>query len=120
MAKARSLTVYLIKRSEPDPRLLVKLGPEVKQCSIEAPSGKKWSLFIQSARPNPPRWADFFVPQVDPKEFGLVGSASAVLLVPGEDLWWALTFGQGRHLIHDGLFVEGFGLRVALNSLKRR
>jgi len=28
-----------------------------------------------------------------------------------------LTFGQGRHLLQDGLYVDGFGLRVALNSL---
>lgn len=117
MAKARSLTVYLIKRNEPDPRLLIKLDPDVKQYPITSPSGRTWSLFAQRARPKPPRWADFFVPQINPEEFGLVGSASAVLLVPGDGLWWALTFGQGRHLLHDGLYVEGFGLRVALNSL---
>jgi uncharacterized protein (TIGR04141 family) len=117
MAKARSLTVYLIKRNEPDARRLIKLDPDIKMFPISSPSGKAWSLFVQSARPKPPRWADFFIPQVNPAEFGLVGSASAVLLVPGEGLWWALTFGQGRHLLHDGLYVDGFGLRVALNRL---
>jgi|SRR5947209_19846769 len=117
MAKARSLTVYLIKRNEPEPRLLIKPDPDVKQYPIRSPSGIVWSLFAQSARPKPPRWADFFVPQVNPDEFGFVGSASAVLLVPGDGLWWALTFGQGRHLLQDSLYVEGFGLRAALNSL---
>src|SRR5215204_1261078 len=102
MAKARSLTVYLIKRSEPDPRLLVKLDPDVKQHTISSPSGRVWSLFVKRADPKPPRWADFFVPQVNPGEFGLVGSASAILLIPGEGLWWAVTFGQGRNLLHDG------------------
>jgi len=116
MAKARSLTVYLIKRSEPDPRHLIK--HPIKPYEITSPSGRVWWLFIQSAHPKPPPWADFFVPHVDPSKFGLVGSASAALLIPGDNLWWALTFGQGgRHLLHDGLYVEGFGLRVALNTL---
>jgi uncharacterized protein (TIGR04141 family) len=116
MAKARSLTVYLIKKNEPNPRLLIKdsnLRPE----EIILPSGTIWSLFVQKALLKPPRWADFFVPHVDPNRFGRVGSASAVLLIPGDGLWWALTFGQGRHLIHEGLCSEGFGLRVALNTL---
>ncbi len=117
MSKARSLTVYLIKRNESDPQRLIKPDPDVKRYPILSPSGTAWALFVQRARPKPPRWADFFVPQISPDEFGLVGSASAVLLVPGDGLWWALTFGQGRHLLHDGLYVEGFGLRVALNSL---
>lgn len=117
MAKARSLTVYLIKRNELNPRVLIKLSPDVTEHPIISPSGKTWSLFVQRARPKHPRWADFFIPQVDPAQFGLVGSASAVLLVPGDGVWWALTFGQGRHLLHDGLYVEGFGLRAALNSL---
>jgi uncharacterized protein (TIGR04141 family) len=117
MAKARSLTVYLIKRSEPDSRQFIKAGPDVKPYQIASPSGIAWSLFVKRPRLDPPRWADFFVPQVNPEEFGLTGSASAVLLVPGDNLWWALTFGQGRHLLHDGLCVDGFGLRVALNTI---
>lgn len=52
-----------------------------------------------------------------PDEFGLTGSVSAVLLVPDKEIWWAITFGQGRRLIRDGLTVDGFGLRVALNTL---
>jgi uncharacterized protein (TIGR04141 family) len=117
MAKARSLTVYLIKRSDPNPRLLIKPDPDIKQYPIISPSGRTWALFAQLPRLKHPRWADFFAPQVKPSEFGLVGSASAVLLVPGDGIWWALTFGQGRHLLQDGLYVEGFGLRVALNTL---
>jgi uncharacterized protein (TIGR04141 family) len=54
---------------------------------------------------------------VKPEEFGLVGSVSAVLLIPDKDLWWAITFGQGRRLLRDGITVDGFGLRVALNTL---
>jgi uncharacterized protein (TIGR04141 family) len=118
MAKARSLTIYLIKRTMPDPRLLLRLSPELNQYPIMSPSGIAWSLFVSKSELKPPRWADFFAPQVKSSELGLVGSVSAVLLIPGEDgIWWALTFGQGRRLLQDGLFVDGFGLRVALNSL---
>jgi uncharacterized protein (TIGR04141 family) len=38
-------------------------------------------------------------------------------MVPDKEIWWAITFGQGRRLIRDGLTVDGFGLRVALNTL---
>ena len=117
MSKARSLTLYLIKRSEPDPWRLVKHSQTLGHYPVATPSGKTWSLFVDRAHLKPPRWADFFLPQIPLSEFGLVGTASGLLLVPGDGLWWALTFGQGRHLLLDGLYVEGFGLRVVLNSL---
>jgi uncharacterized protein (TIGR04141 family) len=117
MAKARSLTVYLIKRGQIDPQNLIVLDLTIRRYSILSTSGAEWSLFVRKNQPKPPRWADFFVPHVRPEEFGFVGSASAVLLVPDKELWWAITFGQGRHLLRDGLTVDGFGLRVALNTL---
>ncbi|HEY0552916.1 MAG TPA: TIGR04141 family sporadically distributed protein, partial [Thermoanaerobaculia bacterium] len=117
MAKARSLTVYLVKRNESDPHALIKVNPEIRPYPVISPTGRNWFLFVQRSDPRPPRWADFFASQINPGVFGLTGSVSAVLLVPGEGFWWALTFGQGRRLLHDDLFTEGFGLRVVLNSL---
>ena len=117
MAKARSLTVYLIKRNEPDPQNLIILDPAIRRYNPLSTSGATWSLFVRKTQPKYPRWADFFLPHVQPEEFGLVSSASAVLLIPGSEMWWAVTFGQGRHLLREGLYVEGFGLRVALNTL---
>jgi uncharacterized protein (TIGR04141 family) len=117
MAKARSLTVYLIKRGQIDPWELVVPDGAIRRYKILLASGAEWSLFVRKNPPKPPRWADFFVPHVMPEEFGLTGSVSAVLLVPDKEMWWAITFGQGRHLLRDGLTVDGFGLRVALNTL---
>lgn len=43
--------------------------------------------------------------------------AGAALLVELAGRWFALTFGQGRHLLRLDAFVEDFGLRVAANTV---
>lgn len=44
-------------------------------------------------------------------------SSSAVLLLRVDGDIFAFTFGYGRHLIEQSLFVQDFGLRTALNTL---
>lgn len=44
-------------------------------------------------------------------------SSSAVLLLRVDGDVFAFTFGYGRHLIEQSLFVQDFGLRAALNTL---
>lgn len=44
-------------------------------------------------------------------------SSSAVLLLRVDGDVFAFTFGYGRHLIEQSLFVQDFGLRTALNTL---
>lgn len=47
-------------------------------------------------------------------------SSSAVLLLRVDDDIFAFTFGYGRHLIEQSLFVQDFGLRTALNTLDEK
>lgn len=47
-------------------------------------------------------------------------SSSAVLLVRVDGDIFAFTFGYGRHLIEQSLFVQDFGLRTALNTLDEK
>ena len=47
-------------------------------------------------------------------------SSSAVLLVRVEGDVFAFTFGYGRYLIDQSLFVQDFGLRTALNTLDEK
>ncbi|MDY7805190.1 TIGR04141 family sporadically distributed protein [Burkholderia stagnalis] len=47
-------------------------------------------------------------------------SSSAVLLLRVDGDIFALTFGYGRYLIEQSLFVQDFGLRTALNTLDEK
>lgn len=47
-------------------------------------------------------------------------SSSAVLLLRIDDDVFAFTFGYGRYLLEQSLFVQDFGLRTALNTLDEK
>lgn len=47
-------------------------------------------------------------------------SSSAVLLLRVDGDIFAFTFGYGRHLIDQSLFIQDFGLRTALNTLDEK
>ncbi|WP_321954260.1 TIGR04141 family sporadically distributed protein [Paraburkholderia bannensis] len=47
-------------------------------------------------------------------------SSSAVLLIRVDGSVFAFTFGYGRYLIEQSLFVQDFGLRTALNTLDEK
>jgi len=118
VAKSKALTVYLLRGTSPEPDTFIKLDPLVRpHPPIALESWPPFFLYSKSTNPQPPRWADFFIPHIDPREIGLTNSVSAALLVRVHDLWCAVTFGQGRHLLLQGACVDGFGLRVALNTI---
>ncbi|MCD9125400.1 DUF6119 family protein [Luteimonas fraxinea] len=75
-------------------------------------------LFVKPTRARPPSWAPLFEGYVERRLLGTVQSSSAVFMVPVEDRIFALTFGQGRFLLHPDAYEERFGLIVTLNSIK--
>lgn len=75
-------------------------------------------LFVKQTRAKSPKWADLFVPYVPRDQLGLVRSSAAVFVVPVDDRLFALTFGQGRFLLHPDAYEERFGLVVTLNSIQ--
>jgi uncharacterized protein (TIGR04141 family) len=76
------------------------------------------SLFVDAIPPHPPRWLGYFAPYTTASLEGLfAASASAVLLVEASDRFFAITFGQGRHLLDQDNVEEDFGLRVVLNTV---
>ncbi|HXM35528.1 MAG TPA: DUF6119 family protein [Pyrinomonadaceae bacterium] len=113
---SRSLTIYLSKDNR---RVgsLIKDRDGLTQKMIPVGGGVRGRLLIKPPDGKPPSWASFFSEHVDPNEFGEVSSCSAVLLVPVETRWAAVTFGQGRHLLWPDAFEDRFGLRVALNCI---
>jgi uncharacterized protein (TIGR04141 family) len=76
------------------------------------------SLFVASKPPYPPPWQNFLAPHVTGKLEGLfAASSSAVLLIERAERLFAVTFGQGRHLLDSEALVYDFGLRVVLNTV---
>lgn len=80
---------------------------------------KRHSLFTASVPSHPPSWGDYLEPHTtsDLKAKLFSASASAVLVLEASDRVFAITWGQGRHLIEPDNFVQDFGLRVVLNTV---
>ncbi|OBU57328.1 DUF6119 family protein [Stenotrophomonas maltophilia] len=77
------------------------------------------TLFVKPTAPREPKWSPLFTPFVDKKKLGYVQSSAAVLIVPVDKRLFAVTFGQGRHLLKPEAFEERFGLLVTLNSVRQ-
>lgn len=80
-------------------------------------------FYAESSKIRQPDWLiDFFGNTLASADFKLrVSSAKAVLLVPIQydhsKRIFAITFGQGRHLLNDDVIEERFGLKVVLNTV---
>jgi uncharacterized protein (TIGR04141 family) len=86
--------------------------------NVAAIAAKGDSLFVESKSPHPPRWAAYLNDHVSPGLDGLLtASASGVLLLRATGRLFAVTFGQGRHLLDAEAFEQDFGLRVVLNTV---
>ncbi len=77
------------------------------------------TLFVKPTAPREPKWSPLFTPFVDKRKLGHVQSSAAVLIVPVDKRLFAVTFGQGRHLLKPEAFEERFGLLVTLNSVRQ-
>jgi uncharacterized protein (TIGR04141 family) len=77
------------------------------------------SLFVRTTSPHPPRWVDFLAPHIVGDQLTEIVNASsgAVLLLDCSNRLFALTFGQGRHLLEASAYEPDFGLRVVLNTV---
>jgi uncharacterized protein (TIGR04141 family) len=76
------------------------------------------SLFVEAKSPHPPGWAAYLASHVaEPLEGLFTASASAVLLLEAKGRVFAVTFGQGRHLLDAEALEQDFGLRIVLNTV---
>ena len=110
-----TFTIYLLRESVATAEDAVVVGAQ-PHVIADGPSdyGK---LFVKPTHPKPPKWADLFENYVDKKLLGTVQSSAAAFIVPVDDRLFALTFGQGRFLLHPDAYEERFGLVVTLNSI---
>jgi len=113
----QGLTIYLIKEGYDTAETVIRNERTLEKHEPGSGPQQIGALYVQPSRPKPPRWARFFQEYIDPSQLGRVASAAAVLLVEARQRLFAITFGQGRHLLYPECWEERFGLRVALNSI---
>lgn len=114
---AIGLTIFLLKEGYNSENSLKQQSYNLEQHSIGSPARQIGELFVQLRTPKPPRWASFFEGYLSPGQLGQGASTGAVLITEAQERHFALTFGQGRHLLIPECWEERFGLRVALNSI---
>lgn len=111
--KVRNFTIYLLKKDvEADQIFEDRVGDE--PISVEHDGQSIGDLYVMKPFRRPPRWAQHFEGIVDTTVFGVGGYSSAVLLIRRKRTF-AVTFGQGRHMLKNEAIEEHFGLRTAIN-----
>lgn len=117
VSKTQSLTIYLIKQQITSLSDIVEETGADKH-SLKISSELRGTLYTKTMPPHPPKWARIFEGAIEKEKLGLVATTAAVLIVRVKDRYFALTFGQGRHLLKTDCWEERFGLRVALNCIE--
>jgi hypothetical protein len=80
------------------------------------------SLFVKATPPHPPSWLGYLAPHVQGGLTNLYAASSgAVLIVEAGGRVFAVTFGQGRHLLNTSAFEPDFGLaqRARMRAVTR-
>ncbi|MBY6310999.1 hypothetical protein E5C30_18130 [Alcaligenes faecalis] len=79
------------------------------------------ALYVKQSTEKRPNWGSVLDEAAGLVVPGLANrSSSAALLLRVDGDVFAFTFGYGRHLIEQSLFVQDFGLRTALNTLDEK
>ena len=110
------LTIYMIK---PKFRLLEDI---IESGTKPLQIGDVGQFIFEVSHPEPPSWITNFFGNSLGQGLGILNSsAKAIFLVPirekNRTVHFAISFGQGRHLLKEGVVEERFGLRVVLNSV---
>jgi uncharacterized protein (TIGR04141 family) len=112
MSRARSFSIFLLKNDFNSTNSLkenTKL--EVLVDATDIPEGAV--LHVLDNEPRPPWWKDFFGIT---KNLNQV-SKGALIFLPANGRWFALSFGHVSHNLKDESYEYDFGLRVTLNCV---
>jgi len=117
----RTLTIYLLKKDCVDPASSIRALAGWRQHSLVIEGDQVGTLYVDQPRSNPAGWLSFVRQYATPALSSDLVNAStrAVLLVPCDARFFAVTFGYGRHMLVPGSYEERFGLMVTLNSIPR-
>lgn len=116
--KTNRLNIYLIKDEFAGDEHIIKDG--FQGHAIDGVG----TFYSSNSHVRPPDWiANFFGTSLG-SAFNILSASSRGVLVAkaehnGTGRVFAVVFGQGRHLLKDGVTEERFGLKVVLNSVER-
>lgn len=114
MTKARSFSIYLLKKQYSTPGKALKADHDLTEVSYPTTVKSSWPTFVASRPPDPPWWRDYFgIP--DPVQQGFAG---AIVFVDASNRTFALTFGHTAHQLRDEAYEYDFGLRTTLNAVE--
>lgn len=123
MAKGyRRLNLFMAKPLAKGKKLATLLtSAPVDEYPMAGALGMDGTLFVKKSDEKRPTWGPFLDEISGINIRGIANrSSSAVLLLRVDGDVFAFTFGYGRYLIEQSLFVQDFGLRTALNTLDEK
>ncbi|MDC0711914.1 TIGR04141 family sporadically distributed protein [Stigmatella sp. ncwal1] len=114
----RNLTFLLIKKEFKTFEEALKEPLPRRQKQLPADYGFEGTLYTSESPAKKPRWVSF-VEEGFPEGIPIDPSSTpgAVLLLKADSRLFALTFGQGRHLLKADACEVDFGLKVTLNMV---
>ncbi|MCW3033306.1 MAG: hypothetical protein JWM60_1651 [Solirubrobacterales bacterium] len=111
-----TITVYLLKDTVTAATDALRVEPnEYREHAVRA-GRTTATLYVAQVDDREPPWVRLLAPVTEPPVAERTRTSSAVLLLRTSRRWFAIAFGQGRHLLDPAAYVRRFGLRVALNA----
>lgn len=110
MAKSRSFSVYLLKQGFSYENAL-RTDNLQSATAQNLPNGAH--MYISSNNRIQPWWKEYWGVQNDIRQ----EYKSAIIFIPINDRWFAITYGATFHNLNDNSFEHDFGLITALNIL---
>ena len=110
--KSKTFSIYLLKIDfTPDNALKNEhpLGSPIQATKL--PPGSR--MYLLDSIPHPPWWKDYWgvIEQIKQSLKG------AIVFIPNNDRFFALTFGYTYHYLKEHAYEYDFGLRITLNSI---
>jgi uncharacterized protein (TIGR04141 family) len=116
--RLQKLTMFLLKEGMTTVTAL-RATDAVSRHTVPAISTEADVLFVAASPPHAPAWSRFLTPHVAGNlDDLLTASSSAALIFEVAGRLFAVTFGQGRHLLDPEAYQQDFGLKVVLNTVE--
>lgn len=111
-----NLTIYLIREGlEPD-RIIDGLdGRPSEDITVE---NQLYRFYSKRRNDHPPSWVSFFEGHLPEGLYWRSSQPGVVVLTTLQGRTYALTFGQGRHILRSDCYEDQFGLKVVLNTVE--
>lgn len=113
MAKSRNFSVYLLKREFNANNALKDDINLTRLTENETNIPEGGVMYVGQSPIKQPWWKEYWGINQELNQ----SSASAIVFLPVQDRWFAITFGLSYHNLKENAYEYDFGIRTTLNSL---